>query len=91
MPYSNQNLAGILSVALGLESAEGRNDFSGSHRQTLRSALDDTSEPANFRQLLEVLERAAAGDKMLEAVRRFAQHEPERDLQDFAASFAKGD
>lgn len=88
--YSNQNLAGILAEALGLESSSGRTDFSGTHRGALRRALDDPSAPTTFAELLAALESASANPETIAAVRPVARAEPDAWLQTWARDWVKG-
>lgn len=88
--YTNHNLAGILSVALGLEAVEGRSSFSGTHRETLRAALEE-SRPETFADLLRALRRQAASEPMVAAVAQLADRHPERSLQEFAAGYGRED
>jgi hypothetical protein len=86
--YTNNNLAGILSVALGLEAVEGRASFSGTHRETLRTALEE-SQPETFVDLLRALRGLAASEPLVAAVEQLAAHHPERSLQEFAAGYGR--
>lgn len=86
--YTNNNLAGILSVALGLESVEGRASFSGTHRETLRSALEE-ARPETFAELLSALRRLSASASMIAAVEELAARHPQRSLQEFAAGYGR--
>ena len=88
--YSSQNLAGILAVALGLEAGRGRVDFSGTHRETLRRALDHPSAPQTFADLLKILEQMDASPETVSAVRSRAEEVAEHSLQGFAQDFALG-
>ena len=87
--YTNQNLAGILSVALGLEDGAGRASFSGAHRETLRAALEDPSRPGTFRELYQTLRRLQANESTLRAVEALAGRDPGRSLQQFAVEFGR--
>jgi len=89
--YTNQNLAGILSLALGLEGGDSRASFSGTHRETLRTALEDASSPATFQDLLETLRQLEANPSTIRAVQEHAASHPERSLQEFAVSFGRND
>ena len=90
--YSNQNLAGILSEALGLESElnAGRGHFSSPNRETLREALDHASAPETFRELISTLAETEASAEVVKAVRRVATDRPAYALQEYARDFAEG-
>ena len=88
--YTNQNLAGILSEALGLEGGGGRSSFSSSHREALREALEHESAPATFAELLQTLRAQEAGEGTISAVQKLAANEPGRSLQEFAVNYTPG-
>ena len=87
--YTNQNLAGILSVALGLEDSGGRASFSSAHREALRAALDDPSSPETFADLLQTLRTLKSDAATIGAVETRAASDPSRSLQDFALHFGR--
>ena len=87
--YTNQNLAGILCIALGLDD-EGRASFSSSHRESLRSALED-GQPETFAGLLQALRRGGAAAATIGAVATLAKRHPERSLEEYAATWGKGE
>lgn len=85
--FSRPNLAGILSEALGLESGTGRGEFSGTSRSALRKALEHPTNPTTFSELCATLTVMASDPETVKAVRRLAQEEPRRTLQQFARDY----
>ena len=85
--FSRPNLAGILSEALGLESGTGRGEFSGTSRSALRKALEHPTSPKTFPELCSTLAVLSSDGETVKAVRRLAQEEPERTLQQFARDY----
>lgn len=86
--FTNANLAGILSEALGLESGQGRSHFSGPSRKILQLALDHESAPETFGALRDTMEAMEEGDELtLKAVTERAQSEPDRSLQEYAKAY----
>lgn len=90
--YSNQNLAGILSEALGLESGltAGRGHFSSDNRKALGEALDRSPSPGTFAELVSALELTGAAPEIVAAVARVARERPGYALQAYAQDFAEG-
>ena len=89
--YTNQNLAGILCEALGLAIEGGRTDFSGSQRETIRSALDGPLAPSTFAELRAALDGADPNERLLAAIDEIVAGDARRSLQEFAASYRPGD
>ena len=88
--YSNQNLAGILREALGLEGMSGgRSDFSCASREHLRQGLDHPSHPQTFGELEATLSAMGVAGEMLECIRTMKRKAGTQSLQHFAADFAK--
>ena len=87
--YSNQNLAGILREAMGLEAMSGgRSDFSCTSRETLRQALASDQQPTTFAELEQALIAMGIEGETLESIRK-RQKGGIQNLQEFAAEFAR--
>ena len=90
--YSKQNLAGILSEALGLEgdAAAPRGHFSSDNRKVLGEALEHDPTPRTFAELAASLERLGASPEVVGVVARVARERPGYALQEYARDFAEG-